>query len=147
MALPSPDPFTESNSEAPSQAAPAPAKRSLFKNRKPKVVKTAEEEAAEALDFFSRSKQVFPEAIREQRERREREEKRKQEKEEERRRREEEDAERQLREEQRVQRRLDALRREGSQDEFNETRRRSRSYRCAFPSHQCGVQFSCRNIS
>ena len=134
MASPSPDPFASTPSDAHSQPAPPPAKRSLFKNRKLKVVKTAEEEAADALDFFSRSKQVFPEAIREQRERREREERRKLEKEEERKRLADEYAASQLREEQRVQQRLDALRNEDSGEEYVAVGRHrestSKNYRC-----------------
>lgn len=97
------------------------------------MVKTAEQEAAEAVDFFSRSKEIFPGAIREKRERRERrerEERRKAEREEQRRREAEEDAARQLE-------------REGSQDEFRaegrEMRSKSRSYRfvaCFLLVHQ-----------
>lgn len=135
MASPSPDPFLETNSCAPSQPAPAPAKRSLFKNRKPKVVKTTEQEAAEAVDFFSRSKEIFPEAMREKRERRERVERRKAEREEVRM--------RELEEEDAVRQRRDALDNEGSQDEFiaegQGRRSKSRSYRLVAyspPIHQ-----------
>lgn len=71
------DPFATSLSE-PSQPAPPPTKRLLFKNRQRHVPKPEPEvDAAEAVDFFSRSKEIFPAALEEQRERDERRRKRK----------------------------------------------------------------------
>lgn len=71
------DPFASTLSQ-PSQPAPAPTKRLLFKNRQRNVPKPEPEvDATEAVDFFSRSKEIFPAAIEEQREREERRRKRK----------------------------------------------------------------------
>ena len=126
-----PEPITDAPADASSQPKP---RRTLFKNRKPKVVKTAEEEAADAVDFFSRSKEVFPKAIQEQREKREREERKKRDAEAARKQRLEEEAKRDLEiQEERKQRRFH-VDKEGIVDEFNaegrDTRSKSRSYRC-----------------
>ncbi len=91
------DPFASADSAAPSQPAPAAAKRKLFfKNRRRSQPQPEEPNDGEAVDFFSRSKEIFPEAIRERREKREREEKRKKDKEGQARRREEERVQREL---------------------------------------------------
>lgn len=134
MASPAPEPITDAPAGASSQPKP---RRTIFKNRKPRILKTAEEEAADAVDFFSRSKEVFPKAIQEQREKREREERKKREEEAARKQRleeeEEEEAQRDLEiQEERNQRRfLDDN--GGSANEWNDegrvTRSKSRSYR------------------
>ena len=133
MSSPAAEPITDAPADAPSQPKP---RRTLFKNRKPKVVKTAEEEAVDAVDFFSRSKEVFPKAIQERREKREREERKKREEEAAKNQRMEEEAKRNLEiQEERKQRRflLDKEDLGGSGDEFNAegraTRSKSSSYR------------------
>lgn len=125
-----PEPITDAPADAPSQPKP---RRTLFKNRKPRVAKTAEEEAADAVDFFSRSKEVFPKAIQEKREKREREERKKRDAEAARKQRLEEDARRDLEiQEERAQRRFH-VDEEGIVDEFDaegrDRRSKSRSYR------------------
>lgn len=130
MSSPAAEPITNALADAPSQPKP---RRTLFKNRKPKFVKTAEEEAADAVDFFSRSKEVFPKAIQEQREKREREERKKREEEAGRKQRLEEEAKRNSDiQEERKQRRF-LVDKERSADGWNEEgrvmRSKSRSYR------------------
>jgi hypothetical protein len=71
------DPFVDDDAR-PSQPAPAPAKRSMFKNRQRTSVPKTEEPQA-AIDFFSRSREIFPESVRIEKEEREREEARKRE--------------------------------------------------------------------
>lgn len=132
MSSPAAEPITDAPADAPSQPKP---RRTLFKNRKPKVVKTAEEEAADAVDFFSRSKEVFPKAIQEQREKREREERKKRAEEAARKQRLEEEVKRDLEiQEERKQRRF-LVDKDGSADGWNEEgrvkRSKSRSYRYA----------------
>jgi hypothetical protein len=67
------DPFAD-DVAGPSQPAPAPAKRSMFKNRQRGVVAKAEPKGA--IDFFSRSREIFPESVRIKKEEREREKER-----------------------------------------------------------------------
>jgi len=68
------DPFAD-DVAGPSQPAPAPAKRSMFKNRQRGAVSKAEEPKG-AIDFFSRSREIFPESVRIKKEEREREKER-----------------------------------------------------------------------
>lgn len=130
MSSPAPEPITDAPADAPSQPKP---RRTLFKNRRPKVIKTAEEEAADAVDFFSRSKEVFPKTIQEQRQKREREERKKREEEAARKQRLEEEAKRDLEiQEERKQRKF-LVGQEASADEWDEdgrvTRSKSRGFR------------------
>lgn len=130
MSSPAAEPITDAPVDAPSQPKP---RRTLFKNRKPKIVKTAEEEAADAVDFFSRSKEVFPKAIQEQKEKREREERKKREEEAARKQRLEEDAKRDAEiQEERKQRRFLVDKEESADECYGEgrtTRSKSRSCR------------------